>query len=147
MIIYTFATVRFLYYRNLNSKNGQKHFNFKYNLTVYGTSEYDKYLPSDPRLQEVYDRLGPMFIFNSEQDLKLQTLFSSVLYSGFTELINSISFGIDDNINRMRSFYINSLVSSMAVIVLLFLSVWFPFIQNLNKTVIIFPINISFMLI
>lgn len=135
LIIHLLETVRNLYFRNYLVRKAQIVQGFKYNLSLYGTEEYDKLLPENPILMPVYIKLGPMYVLNSEDAKKMQKILNLVMLPAFEELITGISSTIEANIKTIKLFYIETLTSSVVVWIILFAAIWFPFIKKINTTV------------
>lgn len=109
--------------------------NFTHNYTLYGTKAYESYFPTNPNLKPMYDKVGPMYIFNSIPQQKLSYIYWYLLYPKFQYLIIKIGTSIEQECLDVKKFYIISFSIFIALIFGLVFFIWFPYVYQLNLLV------------
>lgn len=133
--MYFIEEIRTMHYTDVNLKKMNAKFNFTYNYTLYGTPDFEKYFPTNPGLKPMYDKVGPIYMFNSPQSQQLSYIYWYILYPKFRNLIIEIGQNINADCVSEKKFYIISISCFMAFIFCLIFFIWFPYVHALNLLV------------
>ena len=97
------------------------------NLTEYGIKEYDE-LKSNQKFR--------LYLFNNDTSHSdINILFVNTLLPYYTDIVNITSIAIIKAVDNSNTLYLIFMICYLSLNSLLFLSVWLPFIKNMNSVI------------
>lgn len=135
LLMYYFEDIRSMIGLTKNLNNVASELGFKYNYTLYGTKEYNDYIPEDESMKTEYQKYSPMILFNSNIHRHLAAMLRFYIRPSFDELIAQIMKGIIQNLDRIEKVINIGVFCNLSEIILLYFFVWIPFIRRLNTSI------------
>ena len=112
-----------------------KQFNFSYNLTLYGTSEYHTFknsISNNETLLNLYVKYSPLNILISDKMKKVTIAFEYLLCPIYIEIFDSISIVINDYFNNKQYLILGMCIAYIVLFVFIYLFIWRRYVENLN---------------
>jgi hypothetical protein len=106
------------------------------NLTLTNTEIWAKSWPNEPEKLKNYIQNDPINFFNSEIHLHLNIVYQNILTTYLQELKNLTFKTLDDWINNQHMQYIVLLLIYISYILIIYIFIWRPIINNLSKLII-----------
>ena len=106
------------------------------NLTLTNTEIWAKSWPNEPEKLKNYIQNDPINFFNTEIHLHLNIVYQNILTTYLQELKNLTFKTFGDWINNQHMQYIVLLLIYISYILIIYIFIWRPIINNLSKLII-----------
>lgn len=136
MLTYFVEDIR--YAKILTEKKNQQRegSGYIYNLTLLGTTNFDKLFPEDPTEQEEYLTLLKINDFNYDDvHLNLNIMFKELIYPNHDKLRKTYIEAVQKELKNTRLTYIIIVSIYLGLVFFFYLVIWIPFEKRLNQTI------------
>ena len=101
-----------------------KNHNFTYNLTLYGTPEFEDLPPKDPELAKLYHSFSSTKLLCSDKMKKLEITGNSIIIPIYNKLLTKVEEGFLDEIDAQILLFRTTSLIYMIITVLFYILCW-----------------------
>jgi hypothetical protein len=115
--------------------NEQNVYNYTYNLTLTGTTEYTNLMPDNTDEHELYHSLNQINVLNWEKTREINYSLLSIIDPAFNEFVNYLQETIDAHIHNDKKILIWLTIGLIIFNMFWFFTFFVPFINGLSQTI------------
>ena len=110
-------------------------YNYTYNLTLTGTTEYTNLMPDNTDEHELYHSLNQINVLNWEKTREINYGLLSIIDPAFNEFVNYLQETIDTHIHNDKKTLIWLTIGLIIFNMFWFFTFFVPFINGLSQTI------------